>query len=158
MMAALILAVGFIGLIEAVTLSATAMDHARRQTLASQIINHEIEELRLLPWDNSLASPNESAINKLTTARTTLTIDSRFDQARLSLGDDGTASAIVRFSLSRTVTSPNPVTNIREVNFTVTWVVTTSRLSGGSRLTFTYSRSASAWYGKNGLNLSYQQT
>lgn len=149
MMAALILAVGFIGLIEAVTLSATSMDHARRQTLATQIINHEIEELRLASW---------TTINGLPTASTSITIDSQFDQARLSLGDDGSGSSIVRFSLARTMTSPNPVTNIRQANFTVTWVVTTSRLSGGSRLTFTYSRSASAWYGKNGLNLSYQQS
>ena len=150
MMAALILVVGFIGLIEAVTLSSTAMDHARRQTLASQIINHEIEELRFASW---------TTISNLPTTSTVVTIDSQFDQARLALGDDKSAGAIVRFSAARTVTSPNPVTNIREVNFTVTWVVTTSRrTSGGTRLTFTYSRSSSAWYGKDGLNLTYQQS
>ena len=150
MMAALILTVGFIGLIEAVTVSSTTMDVARRQTLATQIINHEIEELYLASW---------ATISALPTASTAITIDSQFDQARLALGDDKSGTAIVRFSLARTVTSPDPVTNIREVNFTVTWVVTTSRLTtGGTRLTFTSTRANSAWYGKYGLYLSYRQS
>ncbi|MCX6951993.1 MAG: hypothetical protein NTV51_07485 [Verrucomicrobia bacterium] len=150
MMATLILMVGFIGLIEAVTVTSTTMDHARRQTLATQIINHEIEELYLATW---------STISALPTASTTLTIDSQFDAARLALGDNNTANAVVRFTLTRTVTNPDPVTNIREVNFTVTWVVTSSRLtSGGARLTTTHTCANSAWYGKNGLHLSYRQS
>lgn len=150
MAAALILVVGFIGLIEAVTLASNTMDHARRQTLATQIINHEIEELRLSSW---------TTISALPTASTAITIDSRFDPARLALGDDKSGTAVVRFSLARTVTNPDPVTNIREVNFTVTWVVTTSRVgANGNRLTFTFSRANSAWFGKYGLNLTYQQS
>ena len=150
MMASLILTVGFIGLIEAVTVSSTAMDLARRQTLATQIINHEIEALYFADW---------ATISALPTASTAITINSQFDEARLALGDDKSAGAIVRYSLARTVTSPNPVTNIREVNFTVTWVVTTSRLTaGGTRLTFTSTRASSAWYGKYGLYLSYRQS
>ena len=56
------------------------------------------------------------------TTSTTLTIDSRFDAARLALGDNRTTNTVVRFTLARTVTFPDPVTNIREVNFVVTWV------------------------------------
>jgi Tfp pilus assembly protein PilV len=150
MMAALILTVGFIGMIEAVTISSSTMDHARRQTLASQIITHEIEELYLSSW---------TTLSGLTTASTAITIDSQFDQARLALGDDKSGTARVRFSMTRTLTSSDPVTNIREVNFTVTWVVTTSRRdSAGNPLTFTYTRANSAWYGKNGLHLSYQNS
>jgi len=62
------------------------------------------------------------------------------------------------YTLTRTLSS-NPVTNIREVNFTVTWVVKTSRRdSSNSPLSFTYSRTNSAWFGKYGLNLSYQRS
>jgi Tfp pilus assembly protein PilV len=150
MMAAVILVVGLIGLIEAVAISASAMDQARRATLATQIISHEIEKLYFSSW---------STISGLPTASTAITIDSQFDQARLALGDDKTGTAVVRFSMTRTVTSPDPVTNIREVNFTVTWVVTSSRLdAGGSRVAFTYTRANSAWFGKYGLPLSYSQS
>ena len=150
MMASLILVVGFIGLIEAVALASNTMDHARRQTLATQIINHEIEKLRFSSW---------TTISALPTASTAITIDSQFDQARLALGDDGSGTAVTRFTLARTVTTSDPVTNIREVNFTVTWVVKTSRLnSDGTQLTFTYTRANSAWFGKYGLNLSYQNS
>jgi hypothetical protein len=142
MMAAVILVIGFIGMIEAVTISSGMMDHARRQTLASQIINHEIAKLRFADW---------TTISALPTASTAVTIDTQFSTAIASSG--------ATFSLARTVTSPDPVTNIRQVNFTVTWVVTTSRRDSlGSLLQFTYRRSNSAWYGKYGLNLSYQRS
>ncbi|MDB6165367.1 MAG: hypothetical protein JWQ83_507 [Lacunisphaera sp.] len=149
-MASLMLVVGFIGMIEAVTLSSKMMDAARRQTLANQIINHEIEKLRLASW---------TTISGLPTTSTAITIDSKFDQARAALGDNGTSTSPVIFSLARTLTSPDPVTNIREVNFTVTWVVKTSRRDGSNNpLSFTYTRSNSAWFGKYGLNLTYQRS
>lgn len=149
MMASVILLVGFIGLIEAVTLSTNAMEHARRQSLAAQILAHYTEELYLARW---------STISALSTSSTSLTIDSQFDAARQALGDDLTTASIVRFTLTRQATNPDPMTDVREVKFTVTWVVKTSRTtSGGARLSFTHQRSTSAWYGKYGLPLSYYQ-
>lgn len=149
-MASLILAVGFIGMIEAVTLTANSQDRARRQTLASQILAHYTEELYLASW---------STISALPAGPTTITIDTQFNTARQALGDNLTTNSPVRFTLARTVTSPDPATNVREVNFTVTWVVKTSRrTSGGSLLSFTYTRSSSAWYSKYGLPLTYRQT
>ena len=72
MMAAVIMMVGFIGLVEAVALATSSMDHARRQTLATQIINHEIEDLFLASW---------STIAALPTGSTAITIDSQFHAA-----------------------------------------------------------------------------
>ena len=142
MMAATILVVGFIGMIEAMTLGSSMMDTARRQTLATQIINHEIERLRFSDW---------TTVSGLPTASTTITIDDQFTAAIAASG--------ANYTLARTVTSPDPATNLREVNFVVTWVVTTSRrTAGGSPLSFTYTRSNSAYFGKNGLNLSYQRS
>jgi len=141
-MASLMLVVGFIGMIEAVTLSSMMMDNARRQTLATQIINHEIEKLRFASW---------TTISNLPTTSTAVTIDSRFNT--------GIAASGATYALARTVTSPDPVTNIREVNFTVTWTVLTSRRdSSNNPLSFTYRRTNSAWFGKYGLNLTYQRS
>ena len=141
-MAALMLTVAFIGMIEAVAVSARMMDSARRQTLATQIINHEIEKLRFASW---------TTISGLPTASTAIAIDSQFNAAIAASG--------ATYTLARTLTSPDPVTNIREVNFTATWVVKTSRLDGsGNILSFTYTRSNSAWFGKYGLNLTYQRS
>ena len=142
MMAATILVVGFMGMIQAVTVSSGMMDHARRQTLAAQILNHEIEKLRFSSW---------ATISALPTTSTVVSIDSQFTAA--------TAASGATYSLSRTLTSTNPATNLREVNFTVTWVVTTSRRkTDGSLLTFTYTRVNSAYFGKYGLNLTYQRS
>ncbi len=142
MMAATILAVGFIGMIQTMTVSSNMMDAARRQTLASQIINHEIEKLRFASW---------STISGLPIASTAVTIDSQFSAAIAASG--------ASYTLSRTLTRPDPATNLREVNFTVTWVVTTSRRdSSNNLLSFTYSRSNSAYFGKYGLNLTYQRS
>lgn len=155
LMASVILLVGFIGLMEAVTVSANTMDHARRQTLATQILSHEIKKLYLAQWTNG-----STGINDLTTAKISLPVDSQFDQARLALGDDLSGTAPVRFSLARTVTSPDPIPGLlREVNFTVTWIVRTSRRkTDGTLLSFTFTRTNSAWYGKNGLHLSYRSS
>ena len=190
MMAAIILVAAFIGMIEAVTITASAMDHARRQTFANQIISHEIDKLRLASW---------TTISGLPTASTALAIDLPFwptwlSTARYSLNSvvsyngawyrcsnantgqlptntsywtavtSGLTTDIVSvsgatYTLARTLTSPDPVTNIRQVNFTVTWVVKTSRRNAlGNLLTFTYTLSNSAWFGKYGLNLSYQRS
>ena len=149
MMASTILVVGFIGMIQAMTIGSGLMDNARRQTLAAQILSHHIEKLRQLPWDVTTAAPNELAINDLPTASTTITIDSQFSSAIAASG--------ATYTLSRTVADVVSG-SLREATFTVTWVVTTSRRdSGGAMVTFTYTRIAAADYGKYGLNLAYQR-
>jgi len=142
MMASLILVVGFIGMIEAMAVSSNMMDHSRRQTLATQILNQEIEKLHYSTW---------ATVSALPTATTTLTIDPQFTSAVTASG--------ATYSLTRTLTSPDPATNLREVQFTVTWVVATSRRKAdASQLTFSYSRSQWAYFGKYGLNLTYQRS
>lgn len=191
-MAAVILLVGFIGMIEAVVIGAGMMDNARRQTLAAQILNHETEQLRLLSW---------TAINSLPTTSTTLgaaysastpyvvgdTVTHggawyRCIQAGTGQTPSGSSSywrtdtppyantlstagvALgATFTLTRTAanitTDALGNTNMREATFTITWVVNTSRRDSlGNLLTFTYSRTMSAFYGKYGLNLSHQRS
>lgn len=148
MTASTLLLVGFVGMVGAVTLSANAMDHARRETLAGQILAHEIDKIRLTSW---------SSISGLTANNTTLPIDSQFDAVK----DPGVTNTYygATYVLTRNFTNPNPETNLREVNFTVTWTVKTSRrTTGGQPLSFSYSRRYSTYLGKYGLHLSYQRS
>ncbi len=191
-MASLILVVAFIGLIEAVGTSSNMMDSARRQTLAAQIISHEIEQLRFQNW---------TAISALPTAQTTLdaawasgtnyvvadtvTYNGAWYRC-IQAGSGNTPSTNppsnspywkvdtppyansmstsgialgATYSLTRSLANPDPATNLREVTFTVTWMVNTSRHdSSGNLLTFTYTRVKTAWFGKYGLNLTYQRS
>jgi Tfp pilus assembly protein PilV len=52
MMAAVILVVGFMGMIQAVTMGSEMLSTGRRQAVASQVITHEMERMRLLSWSN----------------------------------------------------------------------------------------------------------
>lgn len=191
MMASVILVVGFIGLIDAVALSSNMMNQARRQTAASQIINHELEKLRLLNW---------SKISELTTTSTAVAVDREFwpawdgamtyrinnvvahngawyrciaahnnqappnatywSEATSAQPTDIVFLFGATFSITRTVTNPDPpVTNVLEVNFTAEWKVNTGRRdASGSPVVFTYRRANCGWFGKYGLNLTYQRS
>lgn len=134
-MAATILVVGIVGMMQAIILGSEMMATARRQTLAAKIIDHEIEKLRLEQW---------SVISGLPTASTTVTPDSTFNNAIASTG--------VTYQLSRTVATID--TDLREVTFSISWAVKPSGISASR----TYTRTYSAYFAKSGLNLRYQRS
>jgi Tfp pilus assembly protein PilV len=203
MMATLILMVGFIGVIEGVTVSANTLDHSRRQLFATQILAHHTDELYLASWDSISAwSRWAGTSGPVTSDETRLPIDFQFwppwsgttyYQANRVVTHNGVSyrsraghinqtppnatywtvvssaappsnSDIVTlygatFTLVKTVTNPDPATDMREVNFTVRWQVNTGRRKpDGLPLIFNYECSTSAWYGKYGLVLSYRQS
>lgn len=156
MMASVILVVGFMGMITAITLGSEMTATARRQTIASQIITHETEKLRLASWTTISGLANSSA--------STYSSDSEELNAAI-------AASGVTFTLARSVSTVT--TDLREVTFTVTWVKsgTTSAASAptGSwldQLAFyrptaiarTYSRVGVSYYTKYGLNLNAQRS
>jgi hypothetical protein len=180
-------------MIEAVGIGSNMMDNARRQTLAAQILAHEIEQLRFQSW---------AAISALPTSSTTL--DAAYNASTsYAIGDTATYNGAwyrctkigsgqtpsagsaywkvdtptyanslstsgvalgATYTLTRSVanvsydyTGTTPI--LREVTFTVTWMVKTSRLnSDGTLFTLTYTRISSAYYGQYGLNLTYQRS
>jgi len=161
MMAAMILVVGFMGMIQAITIGSEMMATARRQTLAGQILEHEIGKLRLTAWSGLPAA-----------GTTTVTPDSTFDNAIAACGL--TASAI---TLSRTAINLDPdsdgTPDFKEITFTLTWTKsgtnTAAAAATGSwlnQLAFyrpsviarTYTRKTTAFFGKYGLNLSIQRS
>jgi hypothetical protein len=163
MMATVILVVGMMGMIQAVTIGSEMIATARRQTLAAQIISHELEKLRLVVWDNG-----STGIKNLPAGPTTLTIDAQFNSSITACGLVSGST----ITLSRSVTDVVSG-SMREVTFTVTWTkggtttaASTPTGSWLSKLAFyrespiarTYTRKGSAWFGKYGLNLSYQRS
>lgn len=154
-MASVILVVGFMGMIQAVTLGSEMMATARRQTLAAQILDHEIGKLRLTAWASLPAAGTAS-----------VTVDSYFNNALAACGLTSTD-----VSLSRTTTAIS--TDLKEVTFTFTWTksgsnaaATTPSGSWLDKLSFyrptsasrTYTRKVTAFFGKYGLNNSIQRS
>jgi prepilin-type N-terminal cleavage/methylation domain-containing protein len=163
MMASVILVVGFIGMIQGITIGSEMLATARRQTLAAQIINHETEKLRLTAWASLPAAASNVAV----------TIDSQFDTAITACGlVKGTTITLAR-TTTDIDTDSDTVTDLKEVTFTVIWnksgtntAATTATGSWLNQLSFaspspiarTYTRTATAYFGKYGLNLAYQRS
>jgi Tfp pilus assembly protein PilV len=140
MMGATLLVVGLMGMIQAITIGSEMMATAQRQTLAAQIINHEIEKLRLSSW---------TTISGLAAGPTSVTIDSQFSAA---ITANGLVSGTT-LTLSRSVSDVVSGT-LREVVFTVTWTMKPSGLTSSR----TYTRVMSAYYGKYGIGSTYQRS
>ncbi|RXK54833.1 prepilin-type N-terminal cleavage/methylation domain-containing protein [Oleiharenicola lentus] len=156
MMASVILVVAFMGMIQAITVGSEMMATARRQTLAAQILEHEVGKMRLLPY---------ATVSGYAAGPTAMTIDSRFDDALSSCGL--TASSM---TLSRTTS--NVTTDLKEVTLTLIWTksgstaaATTPSGSWFDQIAFyrptsasrTYTRKTTAFFGKYGLNNSIQR-
>ncbi|MBI2516216.1 MAG: prepilin-type N-terminal cleavage/methylation domain-containing protein [Opitutae bacterium] len=165
MMASAILVVAFMGMIQAVTIGSEMLATARRQTLAAQIINHELEKLRFVDF---------ATIDAYAAGPTTVSIDNQFSSAITSCGltTDTSVSTNPYIKLERTVTDVVSG-SLCEVGFTVTWqksgtttAATTASgswleqlsFSGSAPIRRTYVRKGSAFFGKYGLNLSYQRS
>jgi Tfp pilus assembly protein PilV len=126
MFAAIVMAFAIVTSITTMQRSYLSLDTARNITIAGQIMQSELEKMRLRDW---------SVINGYATSPTTLTIDSSF-----------TSNPIVgsRFSLVRTITDIATGTSdgMKQITLTVTWTSYDKRQ---------LSRSYSSYYGQNGL-------
>lgn len=150
MMAAAILVVGFIGLIQAITIGTEALDTSRKQQIASQIMDAEIERLRASSWATITAVQSSGTINISTAGAVT------GDTNRFGLSSDPPLAALAKgftCSFTRTWLRPNFATaatvSYLKIVYTVTWTSNTGR---------TYSRSTEAYFGENGLHLSNQKS
>ncbi len=169
-MASVILVVGFMGMIQAVTIGSEMLATARRQTLAQQIINHELEELRLVAWSATTTvngTTYTGGINGMAAGPDPIAIDSQFNNM---IAACGLASGDI--VLTRTVADVVPG-ELREITFTLTWqkrgTTTAASAPTGTwleRLTFyretpiarTYTRKSTTWIGKHGLNHAIQRS
>ncbi len=139
MVAAAVMILAIVGMIQVVISGSEMLDVSRKQTIAMQIIHGQLEQIRLSDW---------TQINALGASRTVNVAD----------GDDistadkfifGTNLPIVAkdFRCTRTISTVR--TDLKQVTYTVTWTGKTGR---------TYSRSGSTYVGKNGLYVTYQRS
>jgi len=134
-LAATILLVGFAGMAAALVIGSEMLDTARKQTIAAQIMQTEINYLRLKDWTTIQNLPPSSGPDYLSNYPD-------FTQTSLA------SSAGTRFTFTRQV-NLDPHTNLRWITMTVSWT---------SIIGKPHSRSSNIYLGKYGLNVSYQKS
>lgn len=121
-MAAAVLALAISTSITVMQRAFSSLDTARNLTTASQILQSEIEKMRLKDW---------TVVSGYAAGPTSIALATEF-------ADE--SSIQNRFSLQRTVTTPQ--TDMREITLTVTWRAYDGR---------TFSRSFKTYYSRYGL-------
>ena len=158
-MGALILVVGFIGLIQAVTLGTQMLDTARKQQIAMQIADAEIEWLRAQndAFVPALSSPATISVDLTGTATTASAGNFHLDNN----------SALLAQAKGFTVrmTRTNIRTNFEKVTYVVTWTGATGRdyyrridTDSDGVVDAAHSRTFEVYFEKNGLRLSFQKS
>lgn len=134
MLAAIVMAFAITTSITTMQRAFLALDTARNVTQANQIMQSEIERMRLQDW---------SVVNAYSSTATTVTIDSSYTN-NVFIGS--------RYRLSRTATdvAGHTASGMKQVVFTISWNSYDGR---------TLSRSLTVYYGQNGLyDYFYNQT
>jgi Tfp pilus assembly protein PilV len=133
-MASFVMAFGIATSILALQMGFKAIDVARDQTLASQIMQSEIERLRLWPWEKTTPASIVDSITELPAS------------GAVSLTTTFAANAAVaaKFAVSRTVsTDPaEPTRNVRYITIAVSWKSSDGR---------SHVRNFTTMYAKDGL-------
>lgn len=153
-----ILLFGFVGLIQAVTIGSEYLDTARKLQVANQLVTAEIEKLRGGAWTTLANLPATATITVNTAGAisgnaTSFALANRTD----SQGDDNVALCTqargFTCSFTRTYLRPSSASSTTatylRLDYTVRWTSNTGRV---------VSHRASAYFGKNGLHLSFQQS
>ena len=157
-LAGTILMFGFGGMVEALMIGSEMLDTASKQTIAAQIMQAEIDYLRLKDWTTITSSPDPDYLANYP----------EFASSNLA------ALAGQSFKFTRTISYvPDHSNQILQVKMTVAWISITGKLSSESWLNLHYDpiseawtstssklhlRSCNAYIGKYGLNVSYQKS
>jgi prepilin-type N-terminal cleavage/methylation domain-containing protein len=140
MMAAAVMSLSLVGMIQVIVSGSEMLDMSRRQTIAMQIIHGQIDNVRLSDW---------STVNAYSSPRT-VNVDSADQSSNISYGFvfGSNLPGISRgFQCTRTISTVR--TDLLQITFTVTWRSSTGR---------TYQRTGSTYYGNNGLYVTYQRS
>ena len=137
--AAAVLALGLVGMIQIVVSGSQMLDLARKQNIAMQIIHGQMDQIRLKTWPELNLYPYDRDQSVLVSAG---------DNAGLGFMFGSNLPAIAKgFRCTRSLSSVR--TDLLQVTFTVTWTASTGR---------SYSRKGTTYLGKNGLYVSYQRS
>ena len=133
-MATFVMALGIATSIIALQMGFRAIDVARDQTLASQIMQSEIERLRLWPWSKTVPASIVDSIIELPPSQA----------VSLTTSFASNATVASKFAVTRTVTD-DPLDSTRNVRY-ITIVVTWKSYDGRS-----HTRNFTTMYAKDGL-------
>jgi hypothetical protein len=131
MMATLVMAFGISSAIIALQTGFKSLDVARDSTLASQIMQSEIERLRLWPWNN----PTTVAVDSISELPAS-------ESVSLATMFASNAALAAKFSVVRSVNGDSMRPDVRYITISVTWNSYDGR---------THTRSFTTMYAKNGL-------
>lgn len=123
MLASIIMVLGIATSLTTITFGMRAIDTARHSTLAAQIMQSEMENIRLLNWAQVTALP----------ASETVDISSIISSGTSSTLDDTLNNIIGKFTCLRTITTPKA--NMREITLTVSWNGQDGRAHSNSYIT-----------------------
>ena len=136
-MASFVMAFGIATSVIAMQMGFRAVDVARDSTLAAQIMQSEIERLRLWPWSKTTnpVSPAVEPVDSIIElpASETVSLTSMFAT---------NAQLAAKFTVLREVETDPSRSDVRYINITVTWKSYDGR---------SHSRNFSTMYAKNGL-------
>jgi hypothetical protein len=145
-LAATVLALTLVGMIQVVDSGSEMLDLSRKQTIAARILQGEIDQLRLMSWNAITILPHDTEPGN----PAIISSDSTFLAFSAQLGGQ------FPFTGTRTITylEPAPPTDaahvlLMMVTYTVKWTGVTGH---------TYSRTSTTYVGKNGLNVAYQRS
>ena len=107
MIAAIIMVLGITTSLTTLTFGMRAIDTARNSTLAAQIMQSEMENIRLLNWAQLTALPASETVNisSIISSGSSTTLDATLN------------NIISKFTCTRTITTPK--SNMREITLTV---------------------------------------
>lgn len=140
MVAAAVMVLALMGMIQVIVSGAEMLDMSRKQTIAMQIIHGQIDNIRLSNWTTITNYPSTRTVN----------VDDTDQSSNISKGfvfGSNLPTISKGFQCTRTITSVR--TDLKQITFTVTWTSNTGR---------TYQRTGSTYYGNNGLYVTYQRT
>lgn len=151
-LAATVLALTLVGMIQVIESGAEMLDLSRKQTIAAQILQDEIDQLRLMTWPqvtNLMAQPMPLDISGDSTFTTFA--------GQLNPGTVEIYPAFTNFPFTGTenvivIEPPQPSANpplLLQVTYTVKWTSGTGHQ---------YIRTSTTYVGKNGLNVAYQRS
>lgn len=158
MMATTILLVGFIGVMQAVTIGTEYLDTAKKLQVADQIVTAEVEKLRGSDWSNIVNLPATGAIAVSSTG----VISGDTTRFALSghtagLNDDNTELCALAkgfsCSFTREYLRPTSATAANATYLKVTYVIRWTTNTGRAQ-----THQVATFLGKNGLHLSFQQS
>lgn len=119
------------------------IDTARNTTIAAQLMQSVMEDLRLLPWDAS--NPGASSITALQATNNgvagNVTLDSSF-----TAGDAVAAAMVARFTITRTINDVSGQIGMKEIILNVQWTGIDGR---------THTLSYSGYYAQDGIHDFY---